>query len=200
MNIPKSKKAIATKKRILESAKLLFMKNGIHGTSVQEIVRGANVAKGTFYLYYETKEDVVLNFFEDSMKMILGNIEKIPLMDVSKESVNVLIDRIIDEVEKNMKMMKLLHEARFNDYFRPNQTTKILENSFIHYIRVWLKEGVKKGEIQIKDTDFYAVYIFTSIHEILDLYITDQINFNCTQIKVNLKSICQKILFGGDSL
>ncbi len=44
---------------ILEIANMLFRRLGYSNTSVEEIVREAGVAKGTFYYYFRTKEAVL---------------------------------------------------------------------------------------------------------------------------------------------
>ena len=41
--------------RLLTTAFGLFTEKGIKDTSIQEIVDKANVAKGTFYLYFKDK-------------------------------------------------------------------------------------------------------------------------------------------------
>ena len=43
------------KQRLLNTAFTLFTQKGIKDTSIQEIVDNANVAKGTFYLYFKDK-------------------------------------------------------------------------------------------------------------------------------------------------
>lgn len=45
--------------RILHSAQRLFEKQGFEATSVNEIVKHAKVAKGTFYVYYKDKNDLI---------------------------------------------------------------------------------------------------------------------------------------------
>jgi len=42
--------------RILNAAQSLFIRYGIKRTSIDEVARAADVAKGTLYLYYESKE------------------------------------------------------------------------------------------------------------------------------------------------
>ena len=44
---------------ILEVAKCLFQTQGYAATSVDAIVRSAGIAKGTFYYYFKSKEDVL---------------------------------------------------------------------------------------------------------------------------------------------
>jgi AcrR family transcriptional regulator len=43
----------------VDSAVRTFASRGVSGTSVDDIVRAAGVAKGTFYLYFQTRDDVV---------------------------------------------------------------------------------------------------------------------------------------------
>ncbi len=58
--------AVATVRRsarrredLVDAAVQAFAAGGVAGTSVDAIVRAAGVAKGTFYLYFETRDDVV---------------------------------------------------------------------------------------------------------------------------------------------
>lgn len=54
-----SKKKEEKRKALLNSAYFLFIKNGISNTSIAEIANKAGVAKGTFYLYFQDKEDLL---------------------------------------------------------------------------------------------------------------------------------------------
>ncbi|MCX6343566.1 MAG: TetR/AcrR family transcriptional regulator [Armatimonadetes bacterium] len=47
------------REELLSVAMRLFRENGIDSTSVDDIVRAAGVATGTFYLYFKVKADVV---------------------------------------------------------------------------------------------------------------------------------------------
>src|SRR5258708_39798449 len=42
--------------RILATAQSLFLRYGVKRTSVDDVARGAGIAKGTVYLYFESKE------------------------------------------------------------------------------------------------------------------------------------------------
>ena len=47
------------KEGLLEAAYQLFLEKGVNKTSVDEIVKKANVAKGTFYLYFHDKTQLL---------------------------------------------------------------------------------------------------------------------------------------------
>src|SRR5260370_34920259 len=42
--------------RIVQAAQSLFIRYGVKRTSIDEVARAADIAKGTLYLYYESKE------------------------------------------------------------------------------------------------------------------------------------------------
>ena len=46
------------RQRLLSSAHGLFVAHGISGTSISQICEKAGVAKGTFYLYFQNKEEI----------------------------------------------------------------------------------------------------------------------------------------------
>jgi TetR/AcrR family transcriptional repressor of nem operon len=49
-----------TRERILKAAVALFHEFGYNGTSVQDIVRKADVPKGSFYNYFKSKEELAI--------------------------------------------------------------------------------------------------------------------------------------------
>jgi AcrR family transcriptional regulator len=44
---------------IIASAAKLFREKGLRAVSIDEIAKGAGIAKGTFYLYFKTKDDLL---------------------------------------------------------------------------------------------------------------------------------------------
>ena len=68
-----------TRRKLIQSAKHLFDEHGFDAVSVDQIVKKANVAKGTFYQYYETKldvlSDVVRDIGADKFKAALEEVE-----------------------------------------------------------------------------------------------------------------------------
>lgn len=63
------------KKRLLEEGKYCLERYGVRKTTVDEIVRRANIPKGTFYLFYNSKElllfDVFLRIHDDYQEKLI---------------------------------------------------------------------------------------------------------------------------------
>ncbi len=59
------------RKSLRDAARVLLRNYGVRKTSVDEIVRMAGIAKGTFYLFYKSKEDLYLDIivtFKDELE------------------------------------------------------------------------------------------------------------------------------------
>ena len=74
MDAAKTKK-IEKKKKIIEAAYQLFRNTGISATAIDDVVKAAGIARGTFYLYFKDKSDLLeqLVFYKstETMKALL---------------------------------------------------------------------------------------------------------------------------------
>lgn len=97
--------------RLLEHAFKLFTKKGVKDTSIQEIVDNAEVAKGTFYLYFKDKyeiRDVLIS--KKSMKLFnnaLRDLRKTYIKDLS-EQVVFIVDHVINALVRNPLLLKFI--------------------------------------------------------------------------------------------
>ena len=57
--------------RILHAAVRVFAKNGFYATRVSEVAKAAGVADGTIYLYFRSKDELLLSLFEDRVEKLL---------------------------------------------------------------------------------------------------------------------------------
>jgi AcrR family transcriptional regulator len=65
------------RRQILEAAKLVFADAGYHGASIGAIIDKAAIARGTFYLYFESKEAVFAALLDEAMAELRKRIVRI---------------------------------------------------------------------------------------------------------------------------
>ena len=58
------------RERILAAAEVVFAKRGFYGSRVTEIAKQAGVADGTIYLYFKSKDDLLISLFESRMELV----------------------------------------------------------------------------------------------------------------------------------
>lgn len=56
--------------RILDAAEQVFAKHGFFAAKVADIAREAGVADGTIYLYFKSKDDLLISLFESRMERV----------------------------------------------------------------------------------------------------------------------------------
>lgn len=59
-----------TRDSILEAARLTFLRKGFHRATVDDIMRSARLAHGTFYRYFRNKQEALYGLVADAMSSI----------------------------------------------------------------------------------------------------------------------------------
>jgi len=72
-----TKKYHERKNEILDVAQELFLTQGYEKTSIENIIKKVDVAKGTFYYYFKSKEDLLDKLVKRMTSKIRGEIKKI---------------------------------------------------------------------------------------------------------------------------
>jgi AcrR family transcriptional regulator len=99
------------KSNILASAFELFLQKGIVKTSIDDIVQKANVAKGTFYLYFKDKTDILQKLVYQTSRYVLSEAyEAACAQDTGDfvENVILLADYVVEYFKKNKLVLKLM--------------------------------------------------------------------------------------------
>ncbi|MDR9808881.1 TetR/AcrR family transcriptional regulator [Rhizobium hidalgonense] len=77
---PRTKPAEERRDELMVSAERLFLEKGLEQTTVEEITTGAGVAKGTFYLHFSSKADVLqalrVRFVQGVLDGIVAAVER----------------------------------------------------------------------------------------------------------------------------
>jgi AcrR family transcriptional regulator len=74
---PSERQKTERRRQILEAAKRVFAEAGYHGASINAIIERAQIARGTFYLYFESKGAVFDSILDEAMRDLRGRIHRI---------------------------------------------------------------------------------------------------------------------------
>ena len=83
-----------TRAAIREAANRLFLQQGVDHTTVDAICAAAGVSKGTFYLYFHRKEDLLLEY---GLRRLLRIREMLPTL-IGRKTFREALNDILDEV------------------------------------------------------------------------------------------------------
>lgn len=158
-------------KRLKEEALSCMAQYGIRRTTVDELVRRVNIPKGTFYLFYKSKELLLFEVIQEQHDIINQNmylaLQKFngstPTADeltdlflsFFKLSDEMPIFRILDSDEVELLMRKLPPEVLANHM---EEDTDAIEKIFS---MLPVKDGV---DVEVVSAAFHSIY-FATLHK-----------------------------------
>lgn len=98
---------------LFSAAYELFTTKGTQNTAIDDIVKRAGVAKGTFYLYFKDKYDIINRLIlQKSSQVIKEAVEKTEEQKLEKFEDRTLffIDYVINYFKENKLMLKLINK------------------------------------------------------------------------------------------
>ena len=99
------------KDAIVNSAFTLFIDHGIKDTSIADIMKKAELAKGTFYLYFKDKYEVRDYLVRKKAALIFENaINALEKSDVTEfdDKIIFIVDNILDQLNNNKILLKFI--------------------------------------------------------------------------------------------
>ncbi len=100
------------RQELIDAAERLFMEKGYDQTAVSDIVREVQVAHGTFYYYFPSKEDILEAVIEKNIAELESNVREImgkPDLATAFK-LNSMVNSIIGINVARRKLMDYLHE------------------------------------------------------------------------------------------
>ena len=84
-----------TRAAIRDAANRLFIKRGVDDTTVDAICAAAGVSKGTFYLYFRRREDLLLEYGLRRLRRIREMLPGLIGRKTFREALNAILDEVV---------------------------------------------------------------------------------------------------------
>lgn len=159
------------RENLLEAAYKLFTSKGIFDTSISDIVNGAAMAKGTFYLYFKDKYDIRNELITlKAGKLFQVAREKIQnkTYDSLEENVIQVVDVIIEELNADKTLLefiaKNLHWGLFHKVLLEG------ESDVSHSFYDWYTELIQSSGRKFRN------------HELMIYMIVELVNSTCYNV------------------
>jgi AcrR family transcriptional regulator len=187
---PRTKTPEERRDELMNAARRLFLEQGVATTTIEQITSGADVAKGTFYLYFSSKEDVLAalsdRFAQELLMSIKKAIAKIPEEDWKAKLATwarACMARYLDSIQ--------MHDILFYGS-RPPTREGMVDNIVIDNLSELLQGGMDAGAWQIDDARFTAVFLFSGLHAVVDDAYTKEKRLNRSRLAQRLERLCSR--------
>jgi TetR/AcrR family fatty acid metabolism transcriptional regulator len=135
--------------QIIEAAVRVFARRGYYNSRVSDIAREAGIAAGTIYLYFKTKDDILVTLFRDKMAEFVDSLRKAIAGERDAASkVRTLVRLHFSLLEKDPELAEVLQvELRQGQkFFRGASGQEI--GAYFALIGSVLGEGVGEGRFR----------------------------------------------------
>ncbi len=157
-------RAQGTRDRIVEVARILFIKNGFENTTMQDIANMSGNGRRTLYTHFRNKDQIYLAVIEYEMKDLAQELSKVSRLQLYPEDklvelAFIHLHLIKDAIRRNSN----LKTAYFQNIEVVEQVRQKFDKQEIGLIRSIMTEGIMMGRFEIEEIPFTAEIILCCI-------------------------------------
>jgi len=158
------------REQLLVAAEALILERGLRALTVDEVTVRAGVAKGTFYLYFRAKREV-LDALRERYVQRLCDRHAAALATLPQSDHRARLDRWVAEAIRGHLEHERLHDMLFHDD-TPDLAIKTgvtPRNPQIDLLARELRAGVEAGAFHVADPETTAALVYGARHPAVDL-------------------------------
>jgi len=148
----------------------LFYEKGYYRTTMDDVAREAGVAKGTVYLYFNSKVELLLSIIEAEHVRLLDFLQELSGLDLDPvEKISRFIDKMWDILYSARHMLAMAELAQrriiFEEGFKDMYMTRVmpLRKAIMINLKSIVDEGINRGLFRPMDSDFAVRWMLFSI-------------------------------------
>jgi TetR/AcrR family fatty acid metabolism transcriptional regulator len=137
------------RRAIVDAAISTFATRGFHKSRVSDIASRAGVADGTIYLYFKSKDDLLITIFEENMARLIDRL-RTAIEDVGRwdDKLRTFASEHMLQVETNPELASVLQvELRLSSKFMKEYVPRRLQD-YLDIVGDVIREGQESGRIR----------------------------------------------------
>lgn len=162
---PRTRPAVERRAALLDAAEQLFVLHGMAATTVEQITTAAGVAKGSFYLHFASKEDVLDGLRQRFVETILTAIDS-AVAQQPTDDWGARLGVWATACATGYAVSARLHQMLFSDVPPPTRDG-LADNPLIDDLTRLLHDGGAAGAWHVADPRFTAVFLFNALHGVI---------------------------------
>lgn len=158
--MPDSDMSDDRKSQILNAAEIVFAEKGFQKTRMDDIAEKTGLAKGTLYLYFKSKEELITASVGRFFQGMFTELDAQPDGNLSAaEAIMEFTEDAIMDYQKMLRVLPVAYEF-LSLAFRNKIVKKVMQNYFKNYMKFIvpvIQRGIDSGEFRQVDAQEVAV-------------------------------------------
>lgn len=185
MNIQYSYK----EEQIFESTLILIQEFGFHGTPMSQIAKKANVAIGTIYHYFQSKDELVINLFlycKQKVNTFIFDpaLDNLPIEKDYRQKFTIVWKRFISFYLTNKGIFSFIEQFHSSPYYEEFKDSHYFEDPQDSPLLKFLDDGIHSGKLKNVDPQVMYTACLGSIVFLIRNSLYANIEFKDEQINI----------------
>lgn len=168
MHVPRSKEEVVQEYRIAsiqDATMRVIARKGMAAATMQEIAEEAGVAKGTIYLYFRDRDELVERTFETAMEKLFARADEALDRDIPfEEKLRAVMSAQLEFFSQNREFFRLYLSLRMPEgtpaqQRRQQRACHPRYRQRIDKLSAVLRQAIERGELREIDPDRLALFI-----------------------------------------
>lgn len=184
-----------TEKMFVDVARQLFAKNGLEGTTMNDIAKVSGKGRRTLYTYFSKKEDIYSAVIESELERLSEQLDEVAAKQIRPQ------DKIIELIYTHLNMIREtvvrngnLRAEFFRNIWMVEKVRKKFDEDEIALFRKVYESGKAYGEFDIENVNLVADITHYCIKGLEVPYIYGRIGQGLTE--ENSRAIVRKVVYG----
>lgn len=156
------------RRELMDAARELFVKVGYEQTSVSDVVKHIGVAQGTFYWYFQSKDEILTAIMQEIVDRYFSLVEAIAAEPGhgAIEKLKLIEAGIFQLALESPEMMQTFHlraAAPIHDKINDEAAQRLLP-----VLAGIIREGIAEGTFRVESPELAAFFIITVVDGFFD--------------------------------
>lgn len=148
---------------LLEAGREVLFERGLGSATVDEITSRAGVAKGTFYLYFASKDDLVKGLREQLWQAMVAVMGEAAQRASATEDPWDMVDWVLEAIVDFDLEHQAWHRLLAGGFHNPLMEEMELEQQFLDFETTLLRDGVARGAFAVADPEYTALLLYRAV-------------------------------------
>jgi len=170
--------------QILESAVRVFAKNGFQQATISQIAQEAGVADGTIYLYFKSKDDILIQFWNQKAKQVFEKFRaKVEKGVNAHEKLSNLIHIHLAEFQQDRDMAMVYQIETHQHHRTAGEQIKDISKMYLDIVSEIVDQGQAEGSMR---RDLYVAlvkrFIIGAVDEVISTWLHSETEYDLSSM------------------
>ena len=193
---PKPDVSEERKDQIMNAAEDVFAQKGFSDARMDDIAEETGLSKGTLYLYYKSKDDLIIAILDRIFQREFRAFENLDLATINaSEAIWDFVETTAKDIKMMMRLLPITYEF-MGLAFRNKFVQKTFKTYLNHYLDILIpiiQQGIDSGEFRPADPKEIAIAMGAILEGTLLLWVYDN---SLIEPEIHLRSGMKLLLEG----